>query len=40
MVFLVTCNVFMSILTASSQSNLGHVAKVCEINPDEFAEID
>ncbi len=38
MVFLVTCNVF--ILTASSQSNLGQVAKVREINPDEFAEID
>jgi len=38
MVFLVTCNVF--ILTANSQSNLRHVAKVCEINPDEFAEID
>jgi hypothetical protein len=28
------------ILTASSQSNLGQVAKVREINPDEFAEID
>jgi hypothetical protein len=38
MVFLVTCNVF--ILTASSQSNSGHLAKVCEINPDEFVEID